>query len=129
MPDVAPRCDASLIGKELEIRWRYWRPAKPGERGKKKAADMWCVGTVVQIANDATDKESPRCKIPKKFRNTAAVRIQWPADKDYDEEESYTWSLLDANNWNKEAVLGWRYTAEQLAKLGATRERAGKRQK
>ena len=83
----------------------------------------------VQIANDATDKESPRCKIPKKFRNTAAVRIQWPADKDYDEEESYTWSLLDATNWNKEAVLGWRYTAEQLAKLGATRERAGKRQK
>ena len=41
----------------------------------------------------------------------------------------YTWSLLDAKNWNKEAVLGWRYTAEQLAKLGATRERAGKRQK
>ena len=30
---------------------------------------------------------------------------------------------------NKEAVLGWRYTAAQLAKLGATREPAQKRRK
>ena len=50
-------------------------------------------------------------------------------DKDFDEPESYTWSLLTRDNWNKEAVLGWRYTQAQLAALGATCERAGKRRK
>ena len=127
MPEDAPPCDRSLIGKELEVRWRYWRPAREGERGQKKAVDIWCVGTVVQIANDSTDAESP--KVPKKFRDTSAVKIMWPADADYDEKEQYTWSLLTKENWNKEAVLGWRYTAEQLAKLGDTHERARKRKK
>ena len=32
-------------------------------------------------------------------------------------------------NWNKEAVLGWRYTAAQLAKLGETCAPHRKRQK
>ena len=71
---------------------------KEAARGRPPPTErLLSIGTNrLQIANDATDKESPRYKIPKKFRNTAAVRIQWPADKDYDEEESYTWSLLDA---------------------------------
>ena len=123
MPKDAPPCNESLIGKELEIRWRYWRPAKEGERGKKKAVDIWCVGEVVSVANGTTDKESPRCKHP---LAKGAVRIKWPADADFDERETYTWSLLTQENWNKEAVLGWRYTAAQLAKLGAP---SGKRPK
>ena len=126
MPKNAPQCNDSLVGKELEIRWRYWRPATEGERGKMKAVDIWCAGTVVQIANGTTDKASPRCK---NILHAGAVCIKWPADKDFDEGESYTWSLLTIENWNKEAVLGWRYTAAQLAKLGETRTPAGKRQK
>ena len=118
MPKDAPPCNESLIGKELEIRWRYWRPAKEGERGKKKAVDIWCVGEVVSVANGTTDQESPRCKHP---LAKGAVRIKWPADADFDERETYTWSLLTKENWNKEAVLGWRYTAAQLAKLGGKR--------
>ena len=126
MPREAPPCNDSLIGKELEIRWRYWRPAAEGERGKRKAVDIWCIGTVVRIANGKTDKESPRCK---KILDAGAVCIKWPADKDFDEEEQYTWSILTKANWNNEAVLGWRYTAAQLAKLSETRAPAGKRQK
>ena len=126
MPKEAPPCDDSLIGKELEIRWRYWRPTREGERGKRKAVNIWCVGEVVQIANGTTDKQSPRCKGP---LAKGAVCIKWPADVDFDEPESFTWSLLTKENWNKEAVLGWRYTAAQLSKLGATREPAEKRRK
>ena len=126
MPKKAPPCDDSLVGKELEIRWRYWRAAEEGERGKKKAADIWCVGTVVQIANGTTDKASPRCK---KILDAGAVCIKWPVDKDFDEGEHYTWSILTKENWNKEAVLGWRYTATQLAKHGETRAPAEKRRK
>jgi len=126
MPKKAPACNESLIGKELEIRWRYWRPTEEGERGQKKAVDIWCVGTVVQVANGTSDKASPRCK---KLLSAGAVKVMWPADKDFDEEESYTWSILTKENWNKDAVLGWRYTKAQLAKLGKTCADANKRQK
>ena len=130
MPKKAPPCDASLIGKHLEIRWRYWRAAVEGERGKRKAVDIWADGTVVQVANDAADEKSPRFKIPAKFKGTNAVLVEWPPDPDREQPEPmFTWSLLTEQNWNKEAVLGWRYTAAQLAKLAETRERAGKRQK
>ena len=57
--------------------------------------DIWCVGTVVQVANGTTDKASPRCK---KMLDAGAVCIKWPADKDYDEGESYTWSILTKDN-------------------------------
>ena len=126
MPPKPPPCNDSLVGKELEIRWRYWRPVNKGERGKKKAVDIWCVGTVVQVANGTTDKASPRCK---KILDAGAVCIKWPADPEFDEPEKYQWSILTKENWNKEAVLGWRYTASQLAKLGETCAPAGKRRK
>ena len=71
-------------------------------------------GTVVRVAGDKTDKESPRCK---KFVDAGAVCIKWPADIEFNEEESYIWSILTDNNWNKEAVMGWRYTKAQWAKL------------
>ena len=129
MPKKAPPCDASLIGKQLEIRWRYWRAAMEGERGKRKAVDIWAEGTVVQVANDAADAKSPRFKVPAKFKGTNAVLVEWPPDPDREQPEPmFTWSLLTEDNWNKEAVLGWRYTAAQLAKL-AEMARAGKRQK
>lgn len=35
-PGQPPPLDESLVGRKLEIHWRYWRAAKPGERGKKK---------------------------------------------------------------------------------------------
>jgi hypothetical protein len=65
----------------------------------------------VQIANGTTDTESPRCK---KLVQAGAVRIKWEADAEFEEEESYTWSILREDNWNSEVVLGWRYTAAAL---------------
>lgn len=35
-PADPPPLDASLVGHQLEIHRRYWRPTQPGERGKKK---------------------------------------------------------------------------------------------
>lgn len=37
-PERPPPLNEELLGRKLEINWRYWRPAKPGERGKKKQA-------------------------------------------------------------------------------------------
>ena len=46
-----------------------------------------------------------------------------PGVPEFEEPEKYQWPILTKENWNKEAVLGWRYTAAQLAKLGETRAR------
>lgn len=37
-PELPPPLNDELVGRKLEIHWRYWRPAEPGERGKKKQA-------------------------------------------------------------------------------------------
>lgn len=120
--DDAPPCDDSLIGSMLEVRWRYWAPVTDAERAKgdkrkKRAVDIWCVGEVVQVANGKTDKESPTCK---KLLDAGAVRIKWPEDKERGEmTESFTWSILTRANWNEEAVLGWRFSAAELKKRAA----------
>lgn len=35
-PKKPPPLDGNMVGRQLEIRWRYWRPAAPGEKGTKK---------------------------------------------------------------------------------------------
>ena len=113
-PERPPPCDDALVGTLLEIRWRYWAPdTDPTTKRKKKAIDIWCEGEVVQVANGTTDTEGPRCK---KLLRAGAVRIKWKADADFEEEETYTWSILTESNWNCEAVLGWRYTEAELRK-------------
>ena len=91
---------------------------------------------VVQVANDPADKEAPRVKLPTKVAKdltekgpaAAAVRIRWPEDLDREvpEKENYVWSVLTKDNWNKEVVLGWRYSAAELKKRAAA-EAAAKR--
>lgn len=109
MPKEAPAFDA-LVGKELELRWRYW--SKEGT--KRKQVFIWCTGVVVEVADGKTTKAKPKAK---KLLPWGAVRIKWEADSEFDEDESLTWSILKAEDWNKEVCLGWRYSAAELKKL------------
>lgn len=43
-PQNPPPLDDSLVGHKLEIHWRYWRAARPGERGKKKQV-LLCINS------------------------------------------------------------------------------------
>ena len=58
-PAVAPDFP-SLVGRELDIRWRYWTK----EGGKRKSVYIWCTGVVAEIADGVTTKKTPRCKSP-----------------------------------------------------------------
>ena len=63
----APPLDDSMVGSKLEVCWRYWRPPTDeemasGEKRKKIGVKMWCEGTVEQVANGTSVKETPRCK-------------------------------------------------------------------
>lgn len=43
-----------------------------------------------------------------------ALRIKWPADVAFDEEESYGWVVLKPSAFNRETHLGWRFAASEL---------------
>lgn len=74
---------------------------------------MWCEGTVVEVA-DGSIRKSKRSKdaLP-----AGAVRIRWPADNDFDESETYQWSILNPSDWNQEVHLGWRWPESELRHL------------
>ena len=123
-PQDAPPIGASLIGTELDIRWRYWVPVNdPKDKRSKKACDIWCTGEVVQIANGTSDTgtlnqmtaEKVTCR---KLLDAGAVRIKWPADLDREvpEPESWTWVILEKAGWNADAVMGWRFATAELKK-------------
>ena len=123
-PQDAPPIGASLIGTELDIRWRYWVPVNdPKDKRSKKACDIWCTGEVVQIANGTSDTgtlnkmtaEKVTCR---KLLDAGAVRIKWPADlaREVPEPESWTWVILEKAGWNADAVMGWRFATAELKK-------------
>ena len=78
--------------------------------------DIWCECEVVKIANGTTDKEDPERATCKKLAQAGAVRVNFPADAERDEESSFNWCILTKENWNAEAVMGWRFTAGELRK-------------
>ena len=110
-PRKPPKIDDSIVGSQLEICWRYWRAptaeekAPAGEKRRKIGVKMWCEGTVEQVANGTTDKESARCKT---LLEAGALRIKWPADltRKVPEPESFTWNILQEANWRKDTHLG-----------------------
>ncbi|KAL1525764.1 hypothetical protein AB1Y20_020607 [Prymnesium parvum] len=103
-----PIPDKALNGKMLEVRWRY-RHKTTGE-----PVYIWCEGEVVQAADGETDKKSQRCR---KVLPAGALRIKWPADISFDEDESYAWCRLNPKNFNKDVHLGWRFAGSELKRL------------
>ena len=107
--DKPPPLD-SLVGKKIEVRWRYW---SKDSTGKKSATNIWCVGEVVEVADGKTTKRSPRCKSTLPW---GAVRMKFEADAAYDEPAHEVWSVLKPGDWRKEVHLGWRYAPCELEK-------------
>ena len=106
----------------LEVRWRYHHK----ETGKP--VYIWCTGEVLQVADGGTTKRSQRCR---KVLPLGAVRIKWPADVEFDEDESFVWSFLKPASFNKDVHLGWRLDASELLKREAAAQvaQAAKRRK
>ena len=126
-----------LVGKWLEICWRYWRPPTAaekakGDKRKKIATKIWCACEVMQIANGTSTTVNPDNAKCRQLADAGAVRVRWPADPVRKEKESFSWHILQDELWNptyKDVHLAWRYTGETLAKLTAAERASGKRQK
>ncbi|KAL1525976.1 hypothetical protein AB1Y20_020802 [Prymnesium parvum] len=123
-----PVPDKSLVGKTLEVRWRY-RHVETGQ-----PVYIWCEGVVEKVADGEKDKATARCK---RILPAGVVQIRWAADIEYDEEETLVWSMLKPSGFNKDVHLGWRFAASELKRMeaakearkakGASKARAGKK--
>lgn len=70
----------------------------------------------MQVADGDKDKKSARCK---KILPAGAVRIKWPEDAEYDEAESFVWSILKPSAFNKDVHLGWRFAPSEIMRMEA----------
>ncbi len=73
---------------------------------------IWCEGQVEEAADGVTTKRTPRCK---NILPAGAVRIRWPADAARKEPETLVWCILDARDWRREVMNGWRWAERELS--------------
>ncbi|KAL3901372.1 MAG: hypothetical protein SGPRY_012287, partial [Prymnesium sp.] len=79
---------------------------------------IWCVGEVVEVADDKTTNKTPKCK---NVLPWGAIRIKFPEVVVFEEGEHFIWSVLKPCDWRKDVHLGWRFGVNELKKLGAAR--------
>jgi hypothetical protein len=109
----APPFDQNLVGKRLEVLWKYHVPATGATHY------IWTTGTVKRIADGLTDKKSKRAR---HILPGGAVLWAWDADPEFDEVAGEQWLVLLPNKWNPKThrtVYSWRYDPRELGALSA----------
>jgi len=108
----APAFDQQLVGKRLEVLWRYY------DKNTQEPRMIWSTGTVRRVADGLTDKRSHRAR---KILPGGALLWAWDADPEFDEVAGEQWLVLLPSKWNPSThkqVYSWRYDPREL---GATR--------
>lgn len=100
-PKKAPPFTQQLVGKRLEVLWKYLLPDGTSQL-------IWATGRVVRVADGLTDKHSKRARM---LLPAGAVLWAWDADPEFGEVAGEKWLVLLPNKWNppKAVVYGWRY--------------------
>ena len=75
-PTEAPPFDQSLVGKRIEVLWRYF------EKVADKQHLIWSSGRVVRIADGLTDKRSAKART---VLPGGMVLWAWDADPEFEE--------------------------------------------
>jgi hypothetical protein len=107
-PEDAPAFDQRLVGKRLEVLWRYF------DKNTNAPHYIWCTGTVKRIADGLSDKRSSQAR---KVLPGGAVLWAWDADPDFEEAAGEQWLILLPNKWNPRThkqVYSWRYDPREL---------------
>ena len=123
-PAEAPAFDQSLVGKWLEVRWRYTNK----DTGEYEY--IWSPGKVVRVADGCSDKKTARGK---KLLPAGAVLWAWEADPDFDEPAGEQWLTLLPAKFNEQVWYGWRLDPRELVKApaeqpGAAQTREGQQE-
>jgi hypothetical protein len=107
-PQEAPAFDQALVGKRLEVLWKYFNKAT------NEPSMIWSTGRVVRVADGLTDKRSSKAK---KVLPAGAVLWAWDADPGFDEPAGEQWLFLLPKKWNPSThtqVYSWRYDPHEL---------------
>ena len=122
-PTNAPAFTTALVGKRLEVLWRYWEKTPAGD----KPHYIWCSGTVVRVADGLTDQRSAKARA---FLPGGAVLWAWDADADFEEQAGEQWLVLLPSKWNPKThkqVYSWRYDPRELGGTQASPDERRKR--
>ena len=111
--NVPPAFDQQLVGKQLEVCWKYTN------KDTKEPMLIWATGRVVRVADGLTDKRSPRARM---VLPAGMVLWAWDADPDFGEAAGEQWLALVPQKWNPSRALlyGWRYDPREFAAARAT---------
>mmetsp|Transcript_24056 Transcript_24056/g.59701 ORF Transcript_24056/g.59701 Transcript_24056/m.59701 type:complete len:566 (-) Transcript_24056:199-1896(-) len=102
----APSFDCNLVGKRLEVLWKYL-----DKSNDNKPTLIWASGRVTRIADGLTTKRSKRAK---QVLPAGAVLWAWDADPEFDERAGEQWLILLPKKWNKHVHYGWRFDPRDL---------------
>ena len=111
----APAFDQELVGKWLEVRWRYT------DTNTGTYIYIWTPGRVVRVADGLNDMRS---KQGKKLMPAGAVLWEWEADEEFKEEVGEKWLTLLPTKFNKQVWYGWRYDPLPLVRAPAVQPEA-----
>ena len=111
-PQEAPPFNQQLVGKRLEVLWKYQLPDGSTQL-------IWATGRVARVADGLTDKRSQRAK---NLLPGGAVLWAWDADPEFGEVAGEKWLVLLPKKWNPSTatVYGWRYDPRELSSAAAT---------
>ena len=112
----APVFDSGLVGKRLEVLWKYFETTADGER---KAHLIWATGRVARVADGLTDKRSSRAK---KILPAGALLWEWDADPQFDEQAGEQWLILLPKKWNTQQQYAWRFDPRELGAVASAGE-------
>lgn len=102
---LAPAFDQSLVGKQIEVLWKYV------DAETQQPHLIWASGRVARVADGLTDKRSARAR---NLLPAGAVLWQWDADPEFDERAGEKWLVLLPSKWNSQVLYGWRYDAREF---------------
>ena len=110
-PDEAPAFDQQLVGKRLEVLWKYV------DKDSNEPQLIWATGRVKRVADGLTDKRSSRAK---KILPAGALLWAWDADPEFEEAAGEQWLILLPKKWNRQQHYGWRFDPRELGAARAT---------
>ena len=113
----APPFDQSLVGKQLEVLWKYF------DKDTKEPQLIWATGRVARIADGVADKKTRRSK---KLLPAGAVLWAWDADPEFDEKAGEQWLVLLPKKYNKQLHYSWRMDPRELGLTRATEAPEGR---
>ena len=108
--DLAPAFDQAMVGKGMEVLWKYF------DKDTKEPRLIWAPGRVKRVADGLSDKRSARAQ---KILPGGAILWAWDADPEYEEAAGEQWLILLPKKFNKQQHYSWRFTPDVLSGAAA----------